>query len=53
MAVACDVTDAASVAALAAAVGPRLDVLVNNAGGAFDAAGSPRPTSTTGPGCTR
>lgn len=34
-AVACDVTDAAQVAALAEAVGPRLDVLVNNAGGAF------------------
>lgn len=34
-AVTCDVTDATSVAALAAAVGPRLDVLVNNAGGAF------------------
>ncbi|UDY24174.1 SDR family NAD(P)-dependent oxidoreductase [Nocardioides sp. Kera G14] len=30
-----DVTDTASVAALAEAVGPRLDVLVNNAGGAF------------------
>lgn len=37
VAVTCDVTDDASVAALAAAVGPRLDVLVNNAGGAFDA----------------
>ncbi|HVK28987.1 MAG TPA: SDR family NAD(P)-dependent oxidoreductase [Nocardioides sp.] len=34
-AVACDVTDAGQVAALADAVGPRLDVLVNNAGGAF------------------
>lgn len=34
-AVACDVTDAASVAALADAAGPRVDVLVNNAGGAF------------------
>ena len=34
-AVACDVTDAAQVAALAEADGPRLDVLVNNAGGAF------------------
>ncbi|GAA5144195.1 SDR family NAD(P)-dependent oxidoreductase [Nocardioides marinquilinus] len=34
-AVTCDVTDAASVAGLAEAVGPRLDVLVNNAGGAF------------------
>lgn len=34
-AVACDVTDAGQVAALAEAVGPRLDVLVNNAGGAF------------------
>ena len=33
-AVACDVTDAASVAALAARVGDRLDLLVNNAGGA-------------------
>ncbi len=33
----CDVTDAAQVEALAALVGPRLDVLVNNAGGAFDA----------------
>lgn len=30
-----DVTDAASVAALADAVGPHLDVLVNNAGGAY------------------
>ncbi|MEP6816315.1 MAG: SDR family oxidoreductase [Marmoricola sp.] len=37
-AVACDITGAASVAALATAVGDRLDVLVNNAGGAFDAA---------------
>ncbi|WP_340537204.1 SDR family oxidoreductase [Nocardioides sp. GXZ039] len=36
-AVTCDVTDAASVAALAETVGPRLDVLVNNAGGAFGA----------------
>lgn len=35
--VACDVTDEDSVAALAAAVGDRLDVLVNNAGGAFGA----------------
>ena len=34
-AVACDVTDEESVAALAQAVGPRLDLLVNNAGGAF------------------
>jgi NADP-dependent 3-hydroxy acid dehydrogenase YdfG len=31
----CDVTDRDDVAALAATVGPRLDVLVNNAGGAF------------------
>lgn len=37
-AVACDVTSDADVAALAEAVGPRLDVLVNNAGGAFDLA---------------
>jgi NADP-dependent 3-hydroxy acid dehydrogenase YdfG len=36
-AVRCDVTDAEDVAALAARVGPRLDVLVNNAGGAFGA----------------
>lgn len=36
-AVTCDVTDTASVAALAETVGPRLDVLVNNAGGAFGA----------------
>ena len=36
-AVVCDVTSADSVAALAARVGDRLDVLVNNAGGAFDA----------------
>jgi NADP-dependent 3-hydroxy acid dehydrogenase YdfG len=34
-AVACDVTDAAQVAALAAAVGQRCDLLVNNAGGAL------------------
>lgn len=34
-AVTCDVTDAEQVAALAAAVGPRCDLLVNNAGGAF------------------
>lgn len=34
-ALACDVTVEADVAALAEAVGPRLDVLVNNAGGAF------------------
>ncbi|MDH2413392.1 SDR family NAD(P)-dependent oxidoreductase [Nocardioides sp. CER19] len=34
-AIATDVTSEESVAALAAAVGPRLDVLVNNAGGAF------------------
>lgn len=34
-AVTCDVTDEDQVAALAAQVGPRLDVLVNNAGGAF------------------
>ncbi len=33
--VVCDVTDEASVAALADLVGDRLDVLVNNAGGAF------------------
>jgi NADP-dependent 3-hydroxy acid dehydrogenase YdfG len=36
--VGCDVTDPDSVAGLAAAVGDRLDVLVNNAGGAFGAA---------------
>ena len=36
-AVACDVTSEEQVAALAAAVGGRLDVLVNNAGGAFGA----------------
>ncbi|WP_019144647.1 SDR family oxidoreductase [Aeromicrobium massiliense] len=34
-AVVCDVTDPTSVAALAEQVGPRLDVLVNNAGGAI------------------
>ena len=34
----CDVTSVEDVAALAEAVGPRLDVLVNNAGGAFGAA---------------
>jgi NADP-dependent 3-hydroxy acid dehydrogenase YdfG len=34
----CDVTSAESVAGLAAAVGQRLDVLVNNAGGAFGTA---------------
>ena len=37
-AVTTDVTDPDSVAALAAAVGPRLDLLVNNAGGAFGVA---------------
>ncbi len=37
-AVRCDVTSADDVAALAEVVGPRLDVLVNNAGGAFGAA---------------
>ena len=37
-AVRCDVTDLDEVAALASQVGPRLDVLVNNAGGAFGAA---------------
>ncbi len=37
-AVVCDVTSAEDVAALAAAVGDRLDLLVNNAGGAFGAA---------------
>lgn len=36
-AVVCDVTDEASVAALADVVGERLDLLVNNAGGAFGA----------------
>jgi NADP-dependent 3-hydroxy acid dehydrogenase YdfG len=36
--VVCDVTSEDSVAGLVDAVGPRLDVLVNNAGGAFDAA---------------
>jgi len=36
-AVRCDVTDPDQVAELAAAVGDRLDVLVNNAGGAFGA----------------
>lgn len=35
--VVCDVTDEQAVAGLAEAVGPRLDVLVNNAGGAFGA----------------
>ena len=34
-AITCDVTDADSVAALAEAVGPTLNVLINNAGGAF------------------
>lgn len=34
-AVTCDVTDPDAVAALAAEVGDRLDVLVNNAGGAY------------------
>jgi NADP-dependent 3-hydroxy acid dehydrogenase YdfG len=37
VAVACDVTDEGDVRRLADAVGPRLDVLVNNAGGAFGA----------------
>ena len=35
LAVTCDVTDRASVTALAEAAGPRVHVLVNNAGGAF------------------
>ena len=35
LAVTTDVTDEASVGALAEAVGPRLDVLINNAGGAY------------------
>jgi NADP-dependent 3-hydroxy acid dehydrogenase YdfG len=35
--VVCDVTSTESVASLASTVGDRLDVLVNNAGGAFDA----------------
>lgn len=34
-AVACDITDAAQVASLAEAIGDRLDLLVNNAGGAL------------------
>lgn len=38
IAVTADVTDAAAVATVAEAVGPELAVLVNNAGGAFDAA---------------
>ncbi len=37
LAVACDVTDAASVAGLAEAAGPVVEVLVNNAGGAVGA----------------
>lgn len=37
-AVACDVTDVAQVEALAAAAGPEVHVLVNNAGGAFGSA---------------
>lgn len=37
-AIACDVTDADDVARLAETVGPVVHVLVNNAGGAFDAA---------------
>ncbi|MCR1784053.1 SDR family NAD(P)-dependent oxidoreductase [Nocardioides carbamazepini] len=44
-AVVCDVTSESSVAGLAAAVGPRLDVLVNNAGGAFGLA----PVATADP----
>ncbi len=35
LAVTCDVTDVVSVGALAETVGPQLDVLVNNAGGAY------------------
>src|SRR5450759_2692428 len=34
-AIACDITDAAQVAALAEAIGDRLNLLVNNAGGAL------------------
>ena len=51
--VVCDVTSEESVADLAAVVGGRLDVLVNNAGGAFDAAPVARPTPTTGGAPTR
>ncbi len=45
-AVVCDVTDDASVAALANAV-PDVDVLVNNAGGAFDSASVERADAAT------
>ncbi len=53
-AVRCDVTSPTDVAALAEQVGDRLDVLVNNAGGAFGARRRwPSPTPTTGARCTR
>ncbi len=51
-AVHCDVTDDTSVAALADAVGPRLDVLVNNAGGAVGMETVAEGTSTAGDGCS-
>lgn len=49
-AVACDATDPAQVAALARDLGPRLDVLVNNAGGNTDLAAHPGSDQTSGPG---
>ena len=52
-AVPCDVTSGEDVAALAEAVGPTLDVLVNNAGGAWGSIRSSKPTPTSGARCTR
>ena len=46
-----DVTDAASVAAFCAA-SPRVNVLVNNAGGALGLEPSPRPKMRSGRRCT-
>jgi len=51
-AIALDVTDADSVAALAAAV-PECNVVVNNAGAPSGWPTSPTPTSSTGSACMR
>ena len=52
-AVRCDVTSPGEVAALAEAVGDRLDVLVNNAEARSGPTRWPRPARRTGARCTR